>query len=58
MLTIPELETRLKKAEEDKKALDAARETVRIRIYRYRKNLQALRDIQQLKIELDENPDA
>jgi prefoldin subunit 5 len=52
-LTLKELETRLKEAEETISAIDAQRESLRIKIYRYRK---AIKTWKELDIDsLDEN---
>jgi hypothetical protein len=51
MLTKDEIEKRLQRDEELMQRLSGERETVRIRIYRYRKMLQGFKDLEKLQEE-------
>jgi hypothetical protein len=45
MLTLEELTKRLKRDEEIKQHLDKERETIRIRLYRYKRLIEALKEM-------------
>jgi hypothetical protein len=53
MLTKDEIEKRLQRDEELMQRLSGERETVRVRIWRYRKALKYYTDLDQLNLELD-----
>lgn len=57
MLTLDELTKRLKRDEEIKTRLDKERDTIRIRIYRYRKAIEALKELDKLQLGFGQRPD-